>query len=311
MKPNIRHAAVRSVVAMLATSCGLVVASAVFEPPSLSAQELTGRVLDGSSEAPIDDALLFLLHPDGYPVGDSVTSTSSGAFTLAAPGPGSWYIQIEKLGYTTVVDGVFDFASASARLEVTAYLLPAPVELEGVDVAVERAQIRRSLRAQGFYERLTDGFGDFVTPEEIEAMGLVSEPSELLRGIPGVRTMESLVLFRAMGVSPGDGQRGCSPNSERTGPPSSGPLFRCGGDGSAVALGLCEPDVWLDGTRMTKANSNGFLDSGDFQKGLDAYLTGHDILAVEVYRRISGTPLRFAGLGNTCGTIVIWTKQGR
>jgi len=295
-----------------AVTGGLVVLFFVFSALQLDAQSLDGQVADGESYAVLEGAAITLMHPDGHDLSEPVLTSASGRFSIAVPGPGAYYVRAELDGYTGIVEGVFEFQSATSRLSVEVFLRRAPVEIEGVDVSVERENVRRSLRAQGFYERLSRGFGDFVTPEEIEERGVIGDPSELMRGIPGISTFESLVLFRASGgPRPIDAVQRCSPGQAPTGPPTSDPLIMCRGDGTIEELGLCEPDVWLDGIQMTKVNARGFIQRTDLERGLDSYLTASDVMAMEVYRSISGTPLRWSLLGNTCGTIVIWTWQGR
>jgi len=298
-------------------SVGMCVASVVLALSGLSGnaipvqgQTIEGQVADGESYEVIEGVALTLMHPDGHDLGEPVESSASGRFALPLPGPGSYYLRAEKLGYTSIVEGVFDFTATSGSLQVEVYLRQQPVELEGVDVAVERVQWRRSLRAQGYYERLANGFGDFVTPEDIEARGVLGRPSELVQMIPGVSRLESLILFRAQSPPFSRAGGSCDGSGNRRGTPTSSALQMCKG-GTIVDLGLCEPDLWVDGIRMIKANSNGFLDSSDLQKGVDALMNPQDILAMEIYRGIAGTPLRWAGLGATCGTIVIWTKQGK
>ena len=34
------------------------------------------------------------------------------------------------------------------------------------------------------------------------------------------------------------------------------------------------------------------------------------LIAVEIYRTVTETPLEFLRTDNTCGTIVIWTRKG-
>ncbi len=272
-----------------------------------TAQQIVGRVLDGATQEPIEDAVLTLIHPDGPALGDPVRSDGSGAFTLPVPGPGSYYVKVERQDYAGFVDGVFAFDSEDARLEVTVYLLRQPVEVEGVDVTVNQARVRRSLRTNGFYDRLEQGFGDFITPEDIEARGIVSDVSDLFRSIPGVSTYSSLVVMRNQSASTG--------------------LVVVNDRGEYESIGFCEPQIWIDGIRLTMASKEmeplptelrlrlppnpRKLEEQDLNMGLDSVIDPNDIAAVEVYRTVSGTPLEWSGLESTCGTIVIWTKRGR
>lgn len=303
-----RVPAVKSGARSVLVGLGLCALPWLLAAPS-SAQTLTGRVLDGATDEPLADATLVLLHPDGHAVGDTVGSGPDGAFTIDVPEPGPHYIQVELIGYTSIVDGILDFTSADASMEITVYLLAKPIEVEGVEVEVDREQTRRHLRAAGFYQRATDSYGDFVTPEQIERRGGVAGVSDLMRHISGITTMESLVLFRATGPPP-------KPNhasSECPGCPGgsgvNGTLILMNDDGTYESLDACEPAVWIDGSKMQTANTDGRLQDGDFSQGLDAYVSPEDVAAIEVYRGIAGTPFEWGGMNNACGAIVIWTKK--
>lgn len=60
---------------------------------------------------------------------------------------------------------------------------------------------------------------------------------------------------------------------------------------------MCRPYVWLDGLPM------GQYDIDNLQPG--------DLLAIEVYRGAAETPARFKKRGGQCGTMVIWTREGK
>ena len=96
---------------------------------------------------------------------------------------------------------------------------------------------------------------------------------------------------------------------ERAKPHSLSDLFRtvpgvrlvCRGSSSCSirmsrAARDCRPDFVLDGFPATNSTS------------LD--MTAVGIIAIEVYRTLSETPLEFLKTDNLCGTIVIWTRSG-
>lgn len=275
--------------------------------PGLGAQVIDGQVADGETFEVIEGASITLVHPDGHDLADPVQSSASGRFSVPVPGPGSYYLRFERLGYTDITEGVFEFGTNEGRLAVEVFLRRAPVELEGIEVTGDQARVRRSLRAAGYYERATSGFGDFITPEEIEARGFVPNVSDYLWKIPGVATYSSLIVFRHNG--------------------GAGGLIRIYDDAPPEVLNFCEPNVWVDGIQMTKASKPAQrvppeikalvgpapreLRDGDVSMGIDDALTANDIVAIEVYRSAATTPLQWGGLDTGCGTIVIWTKQGR
>jgi hypothetical protein len=63
-----------------------------------------------------------------------------------------------------------------------------------------------------------------------------------------------------------------------------------------MARGECQPDFVLDGFPANNSTS------------LEMPVVG--IIAVEVYRTITETPVEFLRSANTCGAIVIWTRSG-
>lgn len=60
---------------------------------------------------------------------------------------------------------------------------------------------------------------------------------------------------------------------------------------------MCRPYVFLDGMPMGEYH----IDN----------LRPNDVLAIEVYRGPSETPARFKKRGGQCGTMVIWTREGK
>jgi hypothetical protein len=63
-----------------------------------------------------------------------------------------------------------------------------------------------------------------------------------------------------------------------------------------MARGECQPDFFLDGLPANNSTS------------LEMPIVC--VIAVEIYRTITETPVEFLRGNNTCGTIVIWTRSG-
>jgi len=259
---------------MRAGILGAAVALLLAVTGPLDAQTLIGRVTDGASRLPISDAQLTLLHPDGSALGSPVFSADDGGFILPVPGPGEYFVRVERASYTPIVDGIFEFTAPNGQLEIQIYLVRQPIELEGFTIEAERRQIRRNLRSQGFYQRADAGFGDFVGPEEIEER-LVVNTSDYLRRIPGIMYDGEMVLFK-----------------------SSDPREQNG----------CEPHIWIDGIRAIRGADTG--GGADGSESLNNRIQPYEVIAIEVYRRASSMPLQWGGIGTTCGAIVIWTRGG-
>ena len=66
--------------------------------------------------------------------------------------------------------------------------------------------------------------------------------------------------------------------------------------------GYCTPDGYMDGIKTESPQRKSVPGAR-----LNLILELGDVLAVEVYTRISSTPLQYSIL-NTCGVILIWTK---
>ncbi len=153
----------------------------------LSAQTITGTLLDGGTGAPIPAGVITLLTEPGE-VATRVEADSAGAFSIAAPQPGSYYLRAERIGYRAVTEGIFDLGEGGS-IEVQINLLTQPVELEGVEATVtaERAIERRQreyLEGQGFYDRKKMGFGSFIEVDSLPQEPF--RPSDLLRSVPGL-----------------------------------------------------------------------------------------------------------------------------
>lgn len=277
----------------------VLLAALVAAAAPASAQVLEGRVLDGQTRTPVADARVVLIDDDGAEVSDASVTEADGVFSVAAPGAGGYYIKIERESYTPIVDGIFEFAAANARMAVEIFMLPRPVAVEGVDVRIDQERTRLRLRRSGYYERAAAGFGTFISPEQITEMGLRPSVSEYMRSVPGVTISQGLVLF-----DDAAGGRFLSDTNGKT-------------------IDGCAPNIWIDGARTVRAADRRTLrspapdapldtrlDEFDLGQGLDDLVQPEDVVALEVYRSPAQTPIEFGGLNGSCGTIVVWTKTG-
>jgi hypothetical protein len=148
-------------------------------PPGLSAQSITGRVLEIDTDRPILAASVVLLS-GGRPV-LSVDSDSSGAFRLMVPQAGWYGLRVERLGYAsessdTVEVGAHESVEVTIRLSITA------VRLEPL-VVVER---RRESRPRSEFERRFEsgrrtGLGVFITRAALDSTTALSVTALLAR----------------------------------------------------------------------------------------------------------------------------------
>jgi len=161
---------------------GLVLAS------PLEGQEVRGQLLEVSTERPIRSGLVALVTIDGEEV-DQAETDSLGRFLLSSGGPGSFYVRAKRLGYRTKMDGILELGEGG-RISIEFYLMPDPIEVEGVEGTAERmdrleAIDREYLEWQGFYERMDRGFGYFMTPEDLEER-VSFDAWDLFHRVPGL-----------------------------------------------------------------------------------------------------------------------------
>jgi len=251
---------VRTLVSRVALALLLAAAAS----SSVEAQTLRGRTLDGANEMALPGVRVSLVHPDGTILKETL-SGENGGFVLTADSAGDYYLKAELNRYEILFDGIFELGE-NGLLEVSLYMRPAPILLEGITAEVQQqAQERRRLRAQGFYQRAATGFGRFIGPEDIERRPTFTF-GDILRGIPGITFSGDNIQFRAS---------------------------------SPTGSGNCSPNVYIDGA----------LQFGGVPLG--AIIQPSDVAGVEVYRRVSETPLMWGGTNGSCGTILVWTKGGR
>jgi len=244
----------------------------------LHPQTVEGRVLESGSERPIPLAQVFLLDT-AFAVVDRTFSDHDGAFRLQSSEPGSFFVRAGAMGYRTKVDGVVELADGGV-IPVAFFLIPEPVPVEGVEVEVERRRSEEFLQIQGFYERREEGFGQFITPDEIRERQ--------------VRDFQRLFQKTPIEVAGG----------------LSGTVLRIRGRCPRDLL----PSVYVNGAlvdlRWDKPASS-WADP-EVRGGLEEVVWVADILAVEIYAGPATTPLQWSGSdpNRTCGTVVIWTKGG-
>ena len=266
------------------------------------AQRVHGRLVDLTTGSPLEGGLVTLRSARGERIG-SVAATLDGRFEIQAPGPGLYYVQVNRLGYRLLHDGPFELAAAGDRevvygMERQAYQL-APVEVLGRRAA-ERDPY---LQQVGFYERQRSDFGHYVTRREIEERQ-AHRFTDLLRTIPGVR------------VVPGAGGLAGASIQLR------GSLLSHGGacrpqvivDGLIVIRGTARPWRGDDGRGADRATEAALpeADPDREQVSIDDVVMPDDVEAIEVFRSGVQVPVRFGGTSTStqCGVIAIWTRRG-
>lgn len=234
---------------------------------------LAGVVYEEDSQTPIADAQLVLRSADGTPV-RVAESGSRGEFALPTLSNAYRFLTVQKIGYIdqTLAGNLRSGADSTEGLRI--YLRRAPVRLEGVDVRVDRpdmtVQIRTSqLEERGFFERQEAGWGDFFGPELIDQR----QPtyfSDLIIRLPRVRIANGVLVF--------DGRSG-----------------------------VCRPNIWIDGVLAIWGATTAGVGTGGALIDIDDRISAADVMGVEVYRTLAGTPLQYSIPNAACGTVLIWT----
>ncbi|MEJ2483397.1 MAG: carboxypeptidase-like regulatory domain-containing protein [Gemmatimonadota bacterium] len=101
----------------------------------VDAQTLRGRVVEQGTDSPIPGALLLLQSAEGEELASAV-SGESGAWVLRAPGPGEWFVRVERIGFAATTSGPFRVA-LGADVTIPLEVSSAPLELPALTVEGE------------------------------------------------------------------------------------------------------------------------------------------------------------------------------
>ncbi|HEU4585508.1 MAG TPA: carboxypeptidase regulatory-like domain-containing protein [Gemmatimonadaceae bacterium] len=194
--------------------------------------------------------------------GSGVTGATGadGKFALGNLPAGTQMLEARYVGYApkrVAVDLVSGrTVSVSVTMDERADVLRA--------VTVYGKNVDRNRKIGGFEKRRAQNFGHFMTRADIAKLK-VERFTDLLRTVPGIRLVST-------------GLTGYTIISSR----------------GAAQGGACEPQVYIDGTRLVDASD------------LDIIVSPDDVAGIEVYAGASETPPEFTAWGE-CGSIVIWT----
>jgi hypothetical protein len=274
---------------ILAFGAALVVTGAwllgVCRPPTAAAQVVRGHIVESGSGRPVvlgwvgllDTTLLVL---------DETYSDHAGEFLLRAPGPGAYLVAVEALGYAPLIDGIIDLGE-DGFLPVDVYVKPQPIELAGITATGRRQRAVEKLERAGFFARAAQGFGHFVTPEEIEERQPPDVPS-LLRSVPGPvwdkgGIFGNTLLMRSRGPTPGRIVDSEDPSE------------------TVAPAGYCYPSIYVDGAVVWHPKLP------PPPPAIEELVAIEDVAAVEVYTGPASTPLQWGGSQAACGVILFWT----
>jgi hypothetical protein len=250
-------------------------ATTVFTVPAAGQVRIIGRVIDDLTERPLSQTRVSILKNDEVllAVGETL---EDGTFEFVVDNTKSIRISARRFGYQANKTPIlyFDgrkFFQVEIRLDPDAILL-APLEVI--------AWSERPMNAlhEGYKRRLNDGFGTFITREDVERRN-PAMVTDLLRDLPGVTVTGS-----------GSGLR---------------PAVRIG----RSAGYNCATQIFVDGFLMNRRGGLGDdYQPQDFR--IDDLVSPAAIEGIEIYRGLSTVPAEFLNPDADCGVIAIWTRRG-
>lgn len=110
---------------------------------ALVGQTVEGRVVDATTGAPVPVALVTLVDASGRGRG-ATAADSAGAYRLPVPGPGSYVLRAEALGYERYESDSFSVEATDGVLPMDLPLRAVPLPIRGVEVSAD--QVNRRLR---------------------------------------------------------------------------------------------------------------------------------------------------------------------
>lgn len=243
--------------------------------PAAGQVRIVGRVIDDLTERPLSQARIAIFARDGSTL-DRAETASDGTFAFEVNNVKAIRINARRIAYESNTTPLlyFDgrkFFQVEVRLDPDAILL-APLEVI--------AWSERPMNAlhEGYQRRLGNGFGTFITREDVERRNpfLVTD---LLRDIPGLQVS------------------------------ASGPGLR-----PAVRIGRsagynCTTQIFVDGFLMNRRlGFGGGYQPDDFR--IDDAVSPRSIEGIEIYKGLSTVPAEFLNPDADCGVIAIWTRRG-
>jgi hypothetical protein len=154
VRRSIVNSTLLSAVLLLAVPASPCIAQSA--PPGKSI--LTGRIVD-TLEAPVRFAQVLLVNGIELAVADS-----TGRFRLGGLGAGRNIFEVRRIGYDPVVFAVNFTDSVAIDVKIRMREIAKPLPEIKIDATTD------PLKAVGFYERMAQGHGYFVSPETIARM---------------------------------------------------------------------------------------------------------------------------------------------
>jgi hypothetical protein len=135
-------------------------------PANAACQTVRCHLYDSETRSPVVNGTVALRNDLGTVV-DRTATDEDGAYELTARTPGTYSLFAVGLGYRSTPTETFRVSEGdSVAIDIS--LSPEPLELDPLSVEARRQRMQAKLTWHGFYERQRQGFGSFLTPEQIE-----------------------------------------------------------------------------------------------------------------------------------------------
>jgi hypothetical protein len=231
--------------------------------------------LISSAGTPIEGALVAVAELD-----TTVRSGATGQVRLSDVPSGRLRLRVRAIGHTPL-SAVISLAEDRRQIDTTLTLAVMAQRLDSI-VVTERADSFVSGKMEGFERRRREGFGRFLTMEQLH---------DPLRGTLDLQ----LRKFGRLWLVRSDCVWGYSAASLGGAPPGS--RASCNGR----LLDVCYMTVYLDGALYYSADMPGPpLDISSFNP--------LHLQAVEVYRSPAEIPVEYNATNSGCGVILLWTR---
>lgn len=252
--------------------CVVAMASALVAAP-VGAQEIRGILSDEASYSPVDVGEVVLVDAQLDTLARTITD-ENGYFVFSLPESGEYYVIASALGYQALrSEPLFVGADEVRVVEIRMESRPLPVEGIVVEARANEPQVVE-LRSTGFYERMTEGRGEYLTPGQIVA-SKARWPQQLFWGMRTVRvhqrSHERPGIWNDILVIP-----------------------------NRQGAGYCRPSIYVDGRWIRED----MIAEG---ASLADIVHKEEVLAVEVYEWPFGVPRLYTGK-QACGVILFWTE---
>jgi hypothetical protein len=215
----------------------------------------------------------------------ATTANYAGEFRFARLPAGRHVVLIRHVGFAPRYDTLE--IAVGARLDREFILSPQAVQLDEVRVVeAERKYISPALRE--FEERRKQGFGHFITEEQLRKNDNSTLVNVIIGHVPGVRAMR---IEKRLGTEYLSSSRKCG----------SGPTFlTCRGSATS-----CPVTLYVDGVQVyggtTNSDASSIPDLNQFHP--------RDYAAVEFYAGGASIPARFNKTDSGCGVLLLWSRE--